>query len=125
MAAQSPGIVSNVTACPVHRAIGEAVRIHAEVLQADRVTGEDGFIVRCAIAEPEDLQTVVDALAQQGAVTTSLVLSSPVHKVSTVHALKGAGHGTWWPPVCLSPAHRALNEIWLQRNKDGGVKLLI
>ncbi|WP_394790642.1 Lrp/AsnC family transcriptional regulator [Rhodoferax sp.] len=57
-----------------------------EVLEADRVTGEDCFIVRCAIAQPEDLQRVVDALAVHGAVTTSLVLSSPVRKFVTVAA---------------------------------------
>lgn len=59
-----------------------------EVLEADRMTGEDCFFVRCAIAEPEDLQRVVDALARHGGVTTSLVLSSPVRKTTTVHALK-------------------------------------
>jgi len=59
-----------------------------EVLSADRVTGEDCFFVRCAIAEPADLQRVVDALAVDGAVTTSLVLSSPVQKHVTVHAAK-------------------------------------
>jgi Lrp/AsnC family leucine-responsive transcriptional regulator len=59
-----------------------------EVLSADRVTGEDCFFVRCAIAEPADLQRVVDALAMDGAVTTSLVLSSPVQKHVTVHAAK-------------------------------------
>ncbi len=55
-----------------------------EVLEADRVTGEDCFIVRCAIAQPGDLERVVDALAAHGAVTTSLVLSSPVRKAVTV-----------------------------------------
>ena len=55
-----------------------------EVLEADRVTGEDCFIVRCAIAQPADLERVVDALAVHGAVTTSLVLSSPVRKAVTV-----------------------------------------
>ena len=55
-----------------------------EVLEADRVTGEDCFIVRCAIAQPSDLERVVDALAVHGAVTTSLVLSSPVRKAVTV-----------------------------------------
>ncbi len=55
-----------------------------EVLEADRVTGEDCFIVRCAIAQPADLGRVVDALAAHGAVTTSLVLSSPVRKAVTV-----------------------------------------
>lgn len=57
-----------------------------EVLEADRVTGEDCFMVRCAIAEPEDLQRVVDTLARHGSVTTSLVLSSPVRKAATVRA---------------------------------------
>ena len=57
-----------------------------EVLEADRVTGEDCFIVRCAIAQPEDLQRVVDALAVHGAVTTSLVLSSPVRKYVTIQS---------------------------------------
>lgn len=59
-----------------------------EVLSADRVTGEDCFIVHCAIAEPQDLERVVDALAVEGAVTTSLVLSSPVRKHVTVQAVK-------------------------------------
>lgn len=51
-----------------------------EVLEADRLTGEDCFIVRCAFAEPQDLERVVDALAVHGSVTTSLVLSSTVRK---------------------------------------------
>ncbi|MDF3881591.1 Lrp/AsnC family transcriptional regulator [Cupriavidus basilensis] len=55
-----------------------------EVLSADRVTGEHCFIVRCAIADPSELERVVDALAVHGAVTTSLVLSSPVRKVVTI-----------------------------------------
>lgn len=59
-----------------------------EVLSADRVTGEDCFFVRCAIAEPADLERVVDALAVDGSVTTSLVLSSPVKKWVTVHAAR-------------------------------------
>lgn len=57
-----------------------------EVLTADRVTGEDCFIVRCAIAEPADLARVVDALAVHGTVNTSLVLSTAVSKAVTVHA---------------------------------------
>ncbi len=46
----------------------------------------DKIIVRCAIAQPADLERVVDALAVHGAVTTSLVLSSPVRKAVTVPA---------------------------------------
>jgi len=55
-----------------------------EVLEADRLTGEDCFIVRCAFAEPQDLERVVDALAAHGSVTTSLVLSSAVRKRVTL-----------------------------------------
>ncbi len=60
-----------------------------EVLQADRVTGEDCFYVRCAIAQPQDLERVVDALAAHGAVKTSLVLSTPVRKNVTVGTVTG------------------------------------
>jgi Lrp/AsnC family leucine-responsive transcriptional regulator len=51
-----------------------------EVLAADRITGDDCFIVRCAFGQPADLERVVDALAAYGSVATSLVLSSPVRK---------------------------------------------
>ena len=61
-----------------------------EVLQADRVTGEDCFYVRCAIAQPQDLERVVDALAAHGAVKTSLVLSTPVRKDVTIGMVTGA-----------------------------------
>ncbi|MEN0106438.1 MAG: Lrp/AsnC family transcriptional regulator [Pseudomonas sp.] len=57
-----------------------------EVLEADRVTGEDCFIVRCAFSQPADLEKVVDALAVHGAVTTSLVLSNSVRKPVPVSA---------------------------------------
>jgi Lrp/AsnC family transcriptional regulator, leucine-responsive regulatory protein len=52
-----------------------------EILDAVRVTGDDCFIVRCAFADPADLERVVDALAIYGSVTTSLVLSQPVSKI--------------------------------------------
>jgi Lrp/AsnC family leucine-responsive transcriptional regulator len=51
-----------------------------EVLDVVRVTGDDCFVVRCAFAEPEDLERVVDALAAYGSTTTALVLSHPVSK---------------------------------------------
>jgi len=54
-----------------------------EVMDVVRVTGNDCFVVRCAFAEPEDLERVVDALAVHGSVTTALVLSHPVSKTLT------------------------------------------
>jgi Lrp/AsnC family leucine-responsive transcriptional regulator len=52
-----------------------------EVLEVWRVTGEDCFVVRCAFGKPEALESVVDRLATEGSVTTSLVLSKPVRKL--------------------------------------------
>ena len=62
-----------------------------EVLGADRVTGEDCFIVRCAFAEPADLERVVDRLAAHGSVTTALVLSQPLSRPAAIEALTGRG----------------------------------
>lgn len=55
-----------------------------EVFDVVRVTGEDCFIVRCAFAEPADLERIVDALAAHGSVTTGLVLSHPVARPPAV-----------------------------------------
>jgi Lrp/AsnC family transcriptional regulator, leucine-responsive regulatory protein len=55
-----------------------------EVLDVVRVTGDDCFVVRCAFAESEDLERVVDALATHGSITTALVLSHPVSKTVTL-----------------------------------------
>jgi len=55
-----------------------------EVLDVVRVTGDDCFVVRCAFAEPEDLERVVDALATHGSITTALVLSHPVSKTMSL-----------------------------------------
>lgn len=84
------GLVAIIRVQTDHRGIAPYVALFEsmpEVLSADRVTGEDCFIVRCAIPAPSHLERVVDALAQYGAVTTSLVLSSPVHKHVTVETL--------------------------------------
>jgi len=55
-----------------------------EVLNVVRVTGDDCFVVRCAFAEPEDLERVVDTLATHGSITTALVLSHPISKTITL-----------------------------------------
>lgn len=55
-----------------------------EVLEVFRVTGDDCFVVRCAFAQPADLERVVDTLAAHGSVATSLVLSHPVSKSAPV-----------------------------------------
>jgi Lrp/AsnC family transcriptional regulator, leucine-responsive regulatory protein len=57
-----------------------------EVVEVYRVTGEDCFFVRCAMADPTDLERVVDTLAVHGPVITSLVLSHPVRKIVPVQS---------------------------------------
>jgi Lrp/AsnC family transcriptional regulator, leucine-responsive regulatory protein len=61
-----------------------------EVMEVHRVTGEDCFIVRCAIADAGDLERVVDALAAHGPVVTSLVLSHPVRKIVSASRLRSS-----------------------------------
>jgi hypothetical protein len=83
-----------------------------EVLAADRVTGEDSFIVRCAIAEPAGLERVVDAMAVDGAVTTSLVLSSPVNKHATGDADRPPGCRRSSRPGRMPAAQRWALSFW-------------
>lgn len=46
-----------------------------EVVEADRITGEDCFVVRVVVAHMAQLEQAIDALARFGAVTTSVVLA--------------------------------------------------
>lgn len=46
------------------------------IVGADRITGEDCFIVRVTVAEMSELESAIDELASLGAVTTSIVLAS-------------------------------------------------
>jgi len=65
---------------PSERAEAASRRMVAmpEVLGADRLTGQDCFMIRVAVASVAHLQDVIDLLARYGAPVTSLVLSSPV-----------------------------------------------
>ncbi len=54
------------------------------VLEVFRVTGDDCFVLRCAFGEPGELESVVDALAAHGSVTTSLVLSHPLTQAASL-----------------------------------------
>jgi Lrp/AsnC family leucine-responsive transcriptional regulator len=45
-----------------------------EIVEVLRLTGEDCFLLKVLVPTPSDLETIVDAIARHGAVTTSLVL---------------------------------------------------
>jgi Lrp/AsnC family transcriptional regulator, leucine-responsive regulatory protein len=49
-----------------------------EVVECERITGEDCFLLRLHVREMEDLEPVLDRFTPFGQTTTSIVHSSPV-----------------------------------------------
>jgi len=52
-----------------------------EVIDAQRITGEDCFVVRVVASEMAELEHTIDALAKLGAVSTAVVLASYPTKI--------------------------------------------
>ncbi|MES2104972.1 MAG: Lrp/AsnC family transcriptional regulator [Pseudomonadota bacterium] len=46
------------------------------IVEADRITGDDCFIVRATVATMPELEATIDLLAALGSVTTSIVLAT-------------------------------------------------
>jgi Lrp/AsnC family leucine-responsive transcriptional regulator len=62
--------------------LGEFVEEVPEVVEANRVTGEDSYIMKVVVRSVEHLQELIDRLMPYGETVTALVLSSPVtHRV--------------------------------------------
>lgn len=62
-----------------HEKIAECLKTFEqipEILEANRITGEDCFIVKASFYRMPRLEEVIDCLARFGSVTTSLVLAS-------------------------------------------------
>ncbi len=59
----------------------EAFAAMPEIVAADRITGEDCFMVRIVVAEMPQLEQAIDGLARFGAVSTSVVLASYPPKI--------------------------------------------
>lgn len=47
-----------------------------EIVEADRITGEDCFMVRIVVEDMTQVEAAIDSLARFGPVTTSVVLAS-------------------------------------------------
>lgn len=68
----------------VSPAMGELPRVAQllasipEIVECDRVTGEDCFIARVQVAEIRDLERVIDRLLPHARTNTSIIQSSPV-----------------------------------------------
>ena len=66
---------------PAPRQIGEVARIAREtpeVVECNRITGDDCFVMRAHVRDVEHLEEVIDGFAAHGQTTTSIVQSSPV-----------------------------------------------
>jgi Lrp/AsnC family transcriptional regulator, leucine-responsive regulatory protein len=69
-----------------HEHIRACIKLFTEtpsIVEVHRVTGDDCFILKALVPEPEDLATIVDAIGRFGAVTTSVVLKSEPPKPLT------------------------------------------
>ena len=51
-----------------------------QIIEVHRLTGEDCFLLKVLVPTPGQLESIVDAIARFGAVTTSLVLRSEATK---------------------------------------------
>ncbi len=58
-----------------------------EVLECSRVTGDDSMIIKVMAASVEHLETLIDHLSEQGNITTSMVLSTPVDRRVLTHSM--------------------------------------
>lgn len=70
----------------VRPAMGELPRVAAlladipEIVECDRVTGDDCFIAKVYVARIEDLERVIDRLLPYAQTNTSIIQSSPVQR---------------------------------------------
>ena len=73
------GVVVRVRPAPrqLHR-IPEIAGETPEVVECDRITGEDCFLLKLHLRSMDDLEEILDRFALVGRTTTSIVHSSPV-----------------------------------------------
>jgi Lrp/AsnC family leucine-responsive transcriptional regulator len=58
--------------------VAEIVRGLPEIVECDRVTGEDSFLARAHVRSMQDLERVIDAIIPYAMTNTSIIQSSPV-----------------------------------------------
>jgi Lrp/AsnC family leucine-responsive transcriptional regulator len=66
---------------PAPRQIGEVARVAREtpeVVECNRITGDDCFVMRAHVRDVDHLEEVIDRFTLFGQTTTSIVQSSPV-----------------------------------------------
>ena len=58
--------------------VADLARRTPEVVECNRITGDDCYIMRAHVRDVEDLEEVIDQFVAYGQTTTSIVQSSPV-----------------------------------------------
>jgi Lrp/AsnC family transcriptional regulator, leucine-responsive regulatory protein len=73
------GVVIRIRPAPRElRKVADLARDTPEIVQCDRVTGEDCYVMRAHVRDVEHLEEVIDRFAIYGQTTSSIVQSSPV-----------------------------------------------
>lgn len=62
-----------------------------EIVECDRITGEDGFIAKAHVRTVEDLEALLDAVMPHAVTHTSIIQSSPVKRRLPIVAMKERG----------------------------------
>src|SRR5262249_8800665 len=62
--------------------VSEILQELPQIVECDRVTGEDCFIARAYVASVEDLQRLIDQIIPHAMTNTSIIQSSPVPRRS-------------------------------------------
>ena len=63
----------------LHR-VAQILRDLPEIVECDRITGEDCFIARAHVRSVADLETLIDELISYAMTNTSIIQSSPVKR---------------------------------------------
>lgn len=62
------------------RKVAELLRALPEIVECDRITGEDCFLARAHVRDVEDLEALIDEIIPYATTSTSIVQSSTVPK---------------------------------------------
>lgn len=62
------------------QAVAEIVKELPEIVECDRVTGEDCFVARAHVRSVEDLERLIDQIIPYAMTNTSIIQSSPVER---------------------------------------------
>jgi len=77
------GMMGIIRVRTTHEHIRPCLKQFAEmpqITEVHRLTGEDCFILKVVVPSPAQLESIVDAVARHGSVTTALVLRSETPK---------------------------------------------